>query len=150
VEETKQERRQKQRAKEKAKIPQHGKGLARVYKDAVSKRAKNKRASLLTCPLISLVAGGLNEQPTGGSNSQLVVLLFGLISCPALSLALAIILFSRKTIRNKAVPALDQGLGNTIELLARKLPLPQSSPAFAWRGCCQVILKTSWSFLSAH
>ena len=45
VEETRQERRQKQRAKEQAKIPQHGKSLARVYKDAVSKRAKNKRAS---------------------------------------------------------------------------------------------------------
>ena len=44
MEETKQERRQKQRAKEKTKIPQHGKSLARVYKDAVSKRAKDKEA----------------------------------------------------------------------------------------------------------
>jgi len=37
--ETKQERRERRRAKEKAKILQHGKSLARVYKDAVSKRA---------------------------------------------------------------------------------------------------------------
>lgn len=36
---TKQERREKRRAKEKAKLPQHGKSLARVYRDAVSKRA---------------------------------------------------------------------------------------------------------------
>jgi hypothetical protein len=42
--ETKQERRERRRAKEKAKIPQHGKGLAKVYKDAVSKRAKTKKA----------------------------------------------------------------------------------------------------------
>jgi hypothetical protein len=38
--EPKQERREKRRAKEKARMPKHGKGLARVYKDAVSKRAK--------------------------------------------------------------------------------------------------------------
>jgi len=37
--ETKQERRDRRRAKEKAKMLQHGKGLARVYEDAVSKRA---------------------------------------------------------------------------------------------------------------
>jgi len=37
---TKQERRERRRAKEKAKMPQHGKSLARVYKDAVSRRAK--------------------------------------------------------------------------------------------------------------
>jgi hypothetical protein len=37
---TKQERRERRRAKEKAKIPQHGKSLARIYRDAVSKRAK--------------------------------------------------------------------------------------------------------------
>jgi hypothetical protein len=47
--EPKQERREKRRAKEKAKMPKHGKSLARVYKDAVSKRAKEligrKRAS---------------------------------------------------------------------------------------------------------
>jgi hypothetical protein len=38
--ETRQERREKRRAKEKARMPQHGKSLARIYKDAVSKRAK--------------------------------------------------------------------------------------------------------------
>jgi len=42
--ETKQERRERRRAKEKAKMLQHGKSLARVYKDAVSKRAKTKNA----------------------------------------------------------------------------------------------------------
>ena len=35
----KQERREKRRIKEKSKVPQHGKSLARVYKNAVSKRA---------------------------------------------------------------------------------------------------------------
>jgi hypothetical protein len=44
AEETKQERRERRRAKKKAKIPQHGKSLARVYKDAVSKRAKITKA----------------------------------------------------------------------------------------------------------
>jgi len=42
--ETKQERRERRRAKEKAKMPQHGKSLARVYKDSVSKRAKTRKA----------------------------------------------------------------------------------------------------------
>jgi hypothetical protein len=42
--ETKQERRERRRAKEKARIPQHGKSLARVYKDAVSKRARTTKA----------------------------------------------------------------------------------------------------------
>jgi len=42
--ETKQERRERRRVKEKAKIPQHGKTLARVYKDAVSKRARTTKA----------------------------------------------------------------------------------------------------------
>jgi hypothetical protein len=42
--ETKQERRERRRAKEKAKMLQHGKSLARVYKDAVSKRAKTTKA----------------------------------------------------------------------------------------------------------
>ncbi|MFO7773624.1 MAG: hypothetical protein R6V59_06790 [Dehalococcoidia bacterium] len=41
---TRQERRDKRRAKEKAKLPQHGKSLARVYKDAISKRARAKKA----------------------------------------------------------------------------------------------------------
>jgi hypothetical protein len=44
AEKTKQERRERRRAKKKAKIPQHGKSLARVYKDAVSKRAKTRKA----------------------------------------------------------------------------------------------------------
>jgi len=42
--ETKQVRRERRRAKEKAKMPQHGKSLARVYKDAASKRAKTTKA----------------------------------------------------------------------------------------------------------
>jgi len=41
--ETKQARRERRRAKKKAKIPQHGKSLARVYKDALTKRAKTKK-----------------------------------------------------------------------------------------------------------
>jgi hypothetical protein len=42
--ETKQARRERRRAKKKAKIPQHGKSLARVYKDALSKKTKPKKA----------------------------------------------------------------------------------------------------------
>jgi len=42
--ETKQARRERRRAKEKDKMPQHGKSLARVYKDSVSKRAKTTKA----------------------------------------------------------------------------------------------------------
>jgi hypothetical protein len=42
--ETKQERRDGRRAKEKDRIPQHGKSLARVYKDAVSKRTKTEKS----------------------------------------------------------------------------------------------------------
>jgi hypothetical protein len=41
---TKQERRERRRAKEKAKMLQHGKSLARVYKDAVSRRAKTTKS----------------------------------------------------------------------------------------------------------
>jgi len=41
---TKQERRERRRAKEKAKMLQHGKSVARVYKDAVSKRTKSTKA----------------------------------------------------------------------------------------------------------
>jgi hypothetical protein len=41
--ETKQERRERRRSKEKAKMPQHGKSLARVYKDAISKKAKTTK-----------------------------------------------------------------------------------------------------------
>ncbi|RLC65179.1 MAG: hypothetical protein DRI01_01735 [Chloroflexi bacterium] len=44
AEETKQARRERRRAKEKTRISQHGKNLARVYKDAVSKRTKTKKA----------------------------------------------------------------------------------------------------------
>jgi hypothetical protein len=42
--ETKQERRERRRAKGKAKMLQHGKSLARVYRDAISKRAKTAKA----------------------------------------------------------------------------------------------------------
>jgi len=38
--ETRQERREKRQIKEKAKMPQHGRSLARVYGNAVAKRAK--------------------------------------------------------------------------------------------------------------
>ena len=38
--ETKQERREQRRRKKRRKIPQHGKSLPRVYKDAVLKRTK--------------------------------------------------------------------------------------------------------------
>jgi len=41
---TKQERRERRRAKEKNRMLQHGKSLARVYKDAVSRRAKATKA----------------------------------------------------------------------------------------------------------
>ncbi|MFW6105149.1 MAG: hypothetical protein ACOC7P_01045 [Chloroflexota bacterium] len=44
AEETKQVRRERRRAKKKAKMPQHSKSLTRVYKDAVSKRNKGKKA----------------------------------------------------------------------------------------------------------
>jgi len=44
AEKTKQGRREGRRAKEKAKVPQHGRSLARVYKDATSKRAKATKA----------------------------------------------------------------------------------------------------------
>jgi len=43
AEKTKQERREKRRAKKKAKMPQHGKSLAKVYKDAVSRRARTTK-----------------------------------------------------------------------------------------------------------
>ena len=44
AEETKQERREMRRAKQKSKMLQHGKSLARVYKDAVVKRARTTKA----------------------------------------------------------------------------------------------------------
>ncbi len=40
--EIRQERREGRRKKEKARIPQHGKTLARVYRDAISRRAKKE------------------------------------------------------------------------------------------------------------
>ena len=41
-EETKQERREKRLRRKREKIPQHGKSLARVYRDAVLKRLRGK------------------------------------------------------------------------------------------------------------
>ena len=41
-EETKQERRERKLRKKRERMAQHGKGLARVYTDAVAKRAKRK------------------------------------------------------------------------------------------------------------
>jgi hypothetical protein len=41
-EETKQERREKKLKKKRERIPQHGKSLARVYRDAVLKRLRKK------------------------------------------------------------------------------------------------------------
>jgi hypothetical protein len=41
---TKQERRERRRAKEKARMLQHGKSLARIYRDAVSKRAQTVKS----------------------------------------------------------------------------------------------------------
>ena len=40
--ETKQERREKKLKKKRERIPQHGKGLARVYMEAVLKRLKRR------------------------------------------------------------------------------------------------------------
>ena len=44
VRETKQEKRERRRAREKTKMLQHGKSLARVYKDAISKRTRTRKA----------------------------------------------------------------------------------------------------------
>ena len=44
VKETKQERRDRRRTKEKTKMLQHGRSLAKVYKDAVSKRTGNTKS----------------------------------------------------------------------------------------------------------
>jgi len=41
-EETRQERREKRRRKERKKMLQHGKSLARVYRDAILKRLRGK------------------------------------------------------------------------------------------------------------
>ena len=40
--ETRQERREKKLKKKRGRIPQHGKGLASIYRDAVLKRLKGK------------------------------------------------------------------------------------------------------------
>jgi hypothetical protein len=44
VKETKQERRDRRRAKQKTKMLHHGRSLAKVYKDAVSKRARTTKS----------------------------------------------------------------------------------------------------------
>ena len=41
---TRQEQRERRRKKERAKMPQHGKGIVKVYRDAVLKRAKDADA----------------------------------------------------------------------------------------------------------
>ncbi|MFH1032840.1 MAG: hypothetical protein V1767_09805 [Chloroflexota bacterium] len=41
-EETRQERREKRLKKKHEKMPQHGKGLAKIYRNAVTKRVKKK------------------------------------------------------------------------------------------------------------
>jgi hypothetical protein len=40
--ETKQERRERKLKKKRERIPQHGKGLAKIYRDAVEKKGKGK------------------------------------------------------------------------------------------------------------
>jgi len=42
TEKTRQEAREKKLRKKQAKMKQHGKGLARVYRDAITKRSKSK------------------------------------------------------------------------------------------------------------
>lgn len=39
---TRQERREKKMRKKKKKMPQHGKGLGQIYRDAIEKRTKKK------------------------------------------------------------------------------------------------------------
>ena len=41
--ETRQERREKKLKKKRERMPQHGKGLARIYMDAILKRLKGQR-----------------------------------------------------------------------------------------------------------
>jgi hypothetical protein len=45
VKETRQERRERRLRKRREKIPQHGRSLARVYKDAILKRLKSPSTS---------------------------------------------------------------------------------------------------------
>jgi len=40
MKETRQERRERRRARDKAKMPQHGGSLTRIYRDAILKRGK--------------------------------------------------------------------------------------------------------------
>jgi hypothetical protein len=42
-EETKQEKREKRRRKQKDKMAQHGKGIAKIYEDAVRRRVKEEQ-----------------------------------------------------------------------------------------------------------
>jgi len=42
TEETRQEKRERKIRKKREKMPQHGKTLAKIYRDAVTKRAKGK------------------------------------------------------------------------------------------------------------
>ena len=52
-EETKQEKREKRKRKQKEKMTQHGKGIAKIYEDAVRKRVKedenNDKGNSLAC-----------------------------------------------------------------------------------------------------
>jgi len=41
--ETKQERREQKLRKKRERVPQHGKGLAKIYRDAILKRLRGKR-----------------------------------------------------------------------------------------------------------
>lgn len=45
AEKTRQVKRERRRGKAKAKMLQHGKGLAKVYRDAVAKRVRGARSS---------------------------------------------------------------------------------------------------------
>jgi hypothetical protein len=45
VDATRQERREQKLKKKRERMPQHGKGLAKIYRDAVKKREKGKTTS---------------------------------------------------------------------------------------------------------
>ena len=45
MEESRQERRRRRQIKKATRMPQHGKGLARIYKNAISRRARNTNAA---------------------------------------------------------------------------------------------------------
>ena len=42
---TRQERREERRLKKRRKMQQHGKGLAKIYRDAITKRLRKKKKS---------------------------------------------------------------------------------------------------------